>query len=350
MAEFAIGALNIGGQNPPVVVAEIGANHDGNIDKAERMFVELARTGAKLVKLQMYSAEELVADADRMVKWGRPGQQTEERVGNMFSRISLPREAFAGLFAQARSLGLEPFATPFSEEGVDFLMTMDTSCFKIAASDVTHLPLLRHIARTGKPVVLSLGKCTLSEADEAVNCLMDNGCKDIAVLHCVASYPSPIDDMNLRVIPTLAQVYPECIIGFSDHSLGTTASLASVALGAKIIEKHVTLDHNDPGPDHWFSLDMDQLEKLVQGVHDVYRALGHPRKRILECELQGRFSATRSLVTNRDMFVGERIGSKDLKVVRPGTGIPPRHFDTIVGMMLHRNVSNNTPLQWEMFK
>jgi len=190
----------------------------------------------------------------------------------------------------------------------------------------------------------------LAEADVAISCLQDNGCCDLALLHCVATYPSPIDEMNLRVIPTLQANYPECVIGFSDHSIGIIAPVAAVALGAAIVEKHVTLNREDPGPDHWFSLDMEDLGRLVMAVHDTYVALGYPRKRILVCESQGREKATRSLIATRDLKAGSVLRLSDIKVVRPGGGFAPALLDEITGMILTVDVKANTVLTWAHFK
>ncbi|NEQ36715.1 MAG: pseudaminic acid synthase [Okeania sp. SIO3I5] len=350
MADFVIGKIPVGNNAAPLVVAEIGANHDGDVKKAELMLRQVAATGAKAVKFQTYTAEELVADSQRFINWGPPGKEQKERIGEVFKRLTLPREAHADIFQLARELGLEVFSTPFSEDGVDFLMTLDVPCFKVAASDVNHLPMLRHIARTGKPVLLSLGKCTLSEADTAITTLFENGCQELCIMHCISQYPSPMEEMNLRVIPTLATLYPECVIGFSDHSLGITAPIAAVALGARVIEKHVTLNQDDFGPDHWFSLNMEQLQGLVNGVNEAYVALGHPRKRVVACENHERKTSVRSLVLRHPVTAGHQLQPEDLKIVRPGGGITPEFLDVVVGMKVSSDLAENTVLQWEMFK
>lgn len=349
MVNFTIGKIQIG-DHSPLVVAEIGANHDGDAKKAELMLHEIAATGAKAVKFQTYTAEELVADTRRVITWGAVGKEQKEPIGDLFQRLTLSREAHVDLFQLARELGLEVFSTPFSEEGIDFLMELNVPCFKVAASDVNHLPMLRHIAKTGKPVLLSLGKCTLAEADTAIATLLENGCSELCIMHCVSQYPSPMEEMNLRVIPTLANLYPECVIGFSDHSLGITAPIAAVALGASVIEKHVTLNQEDPGPDHWFSLDMAQLKQLVCGVKDTYTALGYPRKRVLSCEESERKTSIRSLVLRHKVIAGHSLQPEDIKIVRPGGGIAPQFLDAVLGMKVSIDLEENTVLEWEMFK
>ncbi len=350
MAHFSIETLTVGDQVPPLVVAEIGANHDGKVETAERMIRAIAEAGAKLVKFQTYTAEELVADPQRLVKTGLPSQEQEEPIGELFKRVTLPREAHTDLFGLARQLGLIPFSTPFSEAGVDFLMDLGVPCFKVAASDVNHLPLLRYLAQTGKPVLLSLGKCNLAEADTAVTTLLDSGCRDLCLMHCISQYPAPIAEMNLRVIPALVNLYPECVVGFSDHSLGLTASVASVALGAKLIERHVTLSRDALGPDHWFSLDMTQLQQLITSVHGAHLALGHPRKQIVPCEAHERQTSIRSLVLSQAVKAGQALRPVDIKIVRPGGGIAPQFLEAVLGMKVTGDQPANTLLQWEMFK
>jgi sialic acid synthase SpsE len=350
MSQFNIGRLIVGDGAPPLVIAEIGANHDGSFRKAEDTVNKVAAAGVKAVKFQFYTANELAADQSRVVNWGPPGNTRAETVGAMFNRLSLSLEEMKELFSLADQLNMEAFATPFSEQGADQLAAIGVSCFKIASSDVTHLPMLRHVARLNRPVILSLGKCTLAEADIAIDCLMANGCKNLAILHCVATYPSPMHEMNLRVIPTLKSIYPELVIGFSDHSLGVTAAVAATALGARIIEKHVTLNKADPGPDHWFSLDMDELYELVKAVSDVDIAMGHPRKRVLECEQQGREKATRSLVAAVDLKTGTVLQPQDIKIVRPGNGISPMHYEIVIGMKLSKDITANTPIMWKDLK
>lgn len=345
-----LGLLDVTRDSSPLVVAEIGANHDGSVKKAEDMVRAVAEAGVKAVKFQFYTAAELVADGDRIVEWGPPRKRVREPVGAMFDRLALSLEALRDLFALARELGLTPFATPFSEQGANHLMELDVPCFKVAASDVTHLPLLKHLAGLGRPIILSLGKCTLAEADQAVECLFVNGCRNLALLHCVAAYPSRMDQMNLRVIPALQQTYPECVVGFSDHSAGVVAAVAAVALGACIIEKHVTLDKTAAGPDHWFSLDMQELAQLVQMVRDADLSLGHPRKQVLLCEQGGRENAIRSLVAARDLKAETVLQTGDLKALRPGTGISPAFAEMVTGLALRRDLRQNEILTWDAFK
>ncbi len=346
-----IDKLQIEKDLPHLVIPEIGACHDGNIETAIKMIDEVHHAGAKCVKFQLYSSSELVSDLNRITVWGPPdGKKVKEKIGNMFDRFSLNKKQLNELFVYSRSKGLVPFATPFSEKGVDQLIDLNVACFKIAASDVNHHRLLKYIASTGKPMILSLGKCTLAEADNAISLILESGCNELAILHCVASYPSPMNEMNLNVIKNLIQTYPECIVGFSDHSQGITASIAAVALGARIIEKHVTLNKKNRGPDHWFSIEMDELALLIQAASDAHSALGHPRKKILHCEIQGRQKSIRSLIANKFIPANTIVKEHHIKIVRPGSGILPQMIDAILGLKVTRDINENEPISWDMFK
>jgi N,N'-diacetyllegionaminate synthase len=349
-AGFILEGVPIGGGAAAQVLPEIGANHDGSRERLLRMVQAVAAAGARLVKFQFYTAAELVSDPERVISVGAPGRTHVETVGSMFDRLAVPRELMREAFTVARESGLVPLATPFSEAGADFLAELGTPAFKVASSDVNHLPFLRHLARLGKPVFLSVGKATLAEVDEAVETLEVAGCRDLAILHCVASYPSPMEEMNLRVIPALAGMYPECVVGFSDHSLGLTAAVAAVALGASVVEKHVTLSREGEGPDHWFSLEMEELARLVRAVADVGVAMGSARKRVLPSEAMGRQRGIRSLVTKRALRTGEIIAPGDLVILRPGGGIAPKYLAHVQGMRIGKDVGAGMTLCWEDFQ
>ncbi|HKE15145.1 MAG TPA: N-acetylneuraminate synthase family protein [Kofleriaceae bacterium] len=350
MVEIRIGERAIGPAHPPLLVAEVGANHDGSEAKAEAMLRRLVAAGAEAVKFQYYTADALVSDPDRVIAWGPPGRERREAIGPMFDRLSLPRDALARLFALGRSLGVIVFATPFDEQGADQLAELGAPCFKLAASDVNHLPLLRHVARLGRPIILSFGKCTMAEADEAARTLRESGARELCFLHCVAQYPAPMEQMNLRTIPVLAQLFPDAVIGLSDHSIGSAAPIAAVALGASLVEKHVTCSRDDDGPDHWFSFEIDAVGELAAQLRGAHSALGGARRGVIECEEEERRTSTRSLVTRRPVRAGQPLRRDDIKIVRPGTGLAPRHLEAVVGMRLTRDLPANTPLRWEWFR
>lgn len=343
--------ISIGDGCPAYIVAEIGANHDGDPEIARRCIEAAARCGVDAVKFQTYTAAELLSNYHSPITWGREGATTTEEIGAMFDRIALPRPAHRALFDYAHSLGLMAFSTPFSVDGLNFLLDeLDAPCIKIASSDVSYPDLLIRAARSGRPVMLAVGKSTLAEADTAVSTLLDNGCTRLVLMHCVANYPSRMEEMNLRTLTSLAAMYPECVIGFSDHSMGTTAALGAVALGAKVIEKHFTLDNDRVGPDHWFSMNPDMMASLVREVRNLEAAMGCPRKRVLPREDEGRYSAIRSLSLARDMKRGERVAADDLRVVRPGYGISPLDREKILGLPLAADLEKDSVLEWKHFK
>lgn len=351
MKSIKIGDREIGNSYSSFIVAEIGANHNLDMDLIRQTIDAAALCGVDAVKFQTYTPEELLADVDRIITWGPKGSEVTEPISEMFRKLSLPREWHEEVFGYVKEKGLIAFSTPFSVEGLNFLNeTLHTPCIKIAASDVNYTELLQNVGKTGKPVMLSLGKCTLSEADMAIEMLFENGTKELVVMHCVAQYPSPMEEMNLKVIESLKTLYPECVIGFSDHSLGITAALGAVALGARVIEKHFTLDKSLSGPDHWFSMDPKEMESLVQEIRNLEAAMGHPRKRILSCEKSERRTSVRSLVLAKEIKEGEVLSEEHLKMVRPGTGISPFDVEKVVGLHVTRSLSKNTVLTWEHFK
>lgn len=338
----------IGGDAPCFVIAEIGANHDGDPDKAYDMIDMAARAGAAAVKFQTYTADDLTVAQDRLVTWGPPGGTVTESIGGMFDRVKLPRAAHADLFKAAQAKGLVGFSTPFSEDGVAFLEGLDVPLYKIASSDVTYVGLLKAVAQTKKPVILSTGKSTLAETIRAVDTLCEAGSGPVIILHCVAMYPAPMDQMSLSTIPVFKDLWPDRAIGLSDHSHGITACLGAVALGAKVIEKHVTYAKDAIGPDHWFSADEAELTSLVSGIWDMEKALGQPRTGILAAERDERKFSIRSLVTAVDIPAGTRIEDHHLKATRPGWGIDPFEISGVVGRVLAKPVPKDCVLTWEL--
>ncbi len=339
----------VGADSPVFIVAEIGANHDGDVSTAHRLVDIAADAGADAVKLQTYTARELVADYDRTATWGPAGNTSSGSIGELFDRVALPRAAHSEIYSHAADRGLIAFSTPFSEEAVDFLCSIGTPAIKIASSDLNHLRLIRHAARRGVPLILSTGKATLGEVDDAVRAALDAGCSGLAVLHCIASYPAPAETLNLRLINTLSLLYPGCVVGFSDHSIGATADIAAVAMGARIVEKHITHDSTAAGPDHWFSAGPDDLADLVAAIRATESMLGSGSKSVSPEEESERSVSTRSLVTARNVPAGRALTPEDLKVVRPGTGIPPRHFNDVVGLSPTRDLVPDTVLLWSHF-
>lgn len=345
-ATIELAERRVGGDAPCFIVAEIGANHDGDPARAAELVEMAAKAGADAVKFQTYTAAELVADPERTVTWGRPGHQRQETIGGLFDRLTLPRPAHPELFELARAQGMIPFSTPFSVAGVRFLDDLGVELFKVASSDVRDRSLLDAMGDTGKPVILSTGKSTLTEIVRAVERLRSHQAP-LAVLHCVATYPAAIEDANLRTIPAFASMFPDAVIGFSDHTQGITAAVGAVALGARIVERHVTYDQGADGPDHWFSSGPDEFGALCRGIRELEAALGGVRTGVLTDEESERRVSVRSLVTEQPIAAGQAIVARDLTAKRPGTGIDPFDIDRVIGLAPTADLPAGTVLTWD---
>lgn len=348
-ASFNVAGRTVGGDAPCFIVAEIGANHDGDPGRARELVDMAAEAGADAVKFQTYSAAELVADPDRVLSWGREGRERTETIGGLFDRLALPRAAHQALFEHARSRGVIPFSTPFSLDGVDFLNALDVPLWKVASSDVRDRFLLEHLARTGKPVILSTGKSLLSETTRAIDTLRA-GKVPFAVLHCIAQYPAPMEEVNLATIPAFKAMFPDAVIGFSDHTLGISAALGAVALGGQIIERHVTYDQDADGPDHWFSSSPQEFGDLCREIRRLEAAIGGVRTGILPSEIREREVSVRSLVLKKGLKAGEVITAGHLDTKRPGHGIDPYDAEKIIGMAAPRDLEQGSVLTWEALK
>lgn len=338
------------GGNKTFIVAEIGANHNNDITTIKKIIDKAKECGVDAVKFQTYTARDLLVDYDRVLEYESNGVIKNKSIGALFDELALPRQWHEEIFQYAKKQGLIAFSTPFSIDGVRFLNEINVPIFKVAASDVNYVDMLIELSKHNKPIILSLGKCTLSEADRAIEILKSNGVKQLIIMHCVSKYPSPMEEMNLNVIKSLKVLYPDLIIGFSDHSTGITASLGAVALGAKVIEKHFTLDKTLEGPDHWFSMDPSEMKSLVDGIRDLEKAFGDSRKRVLECEKDEREKSIRSLVIKNSKKAGETIEEEDLLMLRPGYGISPFDKDKVIGMKLSNDKNSMSVLQWKDFK
>ncbi len=334
----------IGSGSKVFVVAEIGLNHDGNFGRAEKLIDAAAEAGADAVKFQSFRADRLmIASGDRYAH-----QDGEESAFQLLRRCELSWEDQEKLKKHADRRGILFISTPFDEENADFLDSLGVPLFKIASADITHVPLLRHVASKGKPVLLSTGMSFLNEVADAVQNLRSSGAKEILLMHCVSSYPALPQEMNLRALQTL-QSYFEMSVGISDHSKGILLSLIAVALGAVLIEKHFTLDKGAPGPDHKSSLDPQDLKQLVENLRDVEASLGDGRKRPSPAEEESRLLGRRSIVAAVDIRANETIAPWMLACKRPGSGLEPRFLDRVIGRTSRRNLGKDTILQWEDF-
>jgi N,N'-diacetyllegionaminate synthase len=341
--DILIGSKIIGSAAQVFVIAEIGINHDGSVMQAEKLIDAAAASGADAVKFQSYRADRLLIPSR-----DRYGQQTDgvESAFQMLRRCELSWEDQEKLKRHADKCNIMFLSTPFDEESADFLDSIDVPAFKIASGDITHVPLMRHIASKGKPVLLSTGMSYLSEVADAIYTLRSAGAKEIVLMHCVSSYPAMPAQMNLRALQTM-QSYFELPVGLSDHSEGILLSLVAVPLGAVVIEKHFTLDKNALGPDHKASMDPEDLKALVSNLRDIESSLGDGRKRPSDIEEESRLLGRRSLVAAVDIRAEEQIAEWMLTCKRPGSGLEPRFSEKAIGMTARRNIAKDTILQWE---
>jgi N-acetylneuraminate synthase len=336
----------IGPGHPVYIVAEMSANHGQRFEDAVQIIEAAKAAGAEAIKLQTYTADTLTLDADlehfRIKGTAWAGRTLHE----LYREASTPWEWQPRLKAVADSLGLHCFSSPFDDTAVEFLEHMGVPAYKVASFELVDLALLRTIARTGKPMIVSTGMATLGEIEEAVAAIRDAGGRQVVLLWCTSAYPAPPDSMNLRAIPHLAQAFG-MPVGLSDHTMGTAVSVAAAALGACVIEKHLTLSRRVPGPDSGFSLEPHEFKEMVDAVRIAERALGEivygPRGE----EMAGR-ALRRSLFVVRAVKAGERFTRDSVRSIRPGGGLAPRHLDEVLGRYASRDIERGTPLSWDL--
>jgi len=337
----------IGRESSPYVIAELSANHNGSIERALRTIDAACECGADAVKLQTYTADTLTIDCDQPDFMIKGGLWDRFKLYDLYKWAQTPYEWHEPLFAHARKRGITVFSTPFDETAVDLLESLNAPAYKIASFELVDLPLIRYVARTGKPMIMSTGMATEAEIEEAVTAAREGGCSQLVLLHCISSYPTPISQANLRKVPQLAERFG-VISGLSDHTLGTTASVAAVALGACVIEKHFTLSRDDKGPDCEFSLEPDELERLCTGVKDAWVALGDGTFERQPAEESSRVFR-RSIYFVRDLPAGHEVEANDIRRIRPGFGMPPKHFDSLIGRVLRVSVRRGQSTSADQF-
>ena len=337
--EIVIAGRPIGPGHPPYVLAELSANHGGSLERALAVVEAAARAGADAVKLQTYTADTLTIDHDGPDFMIKGGLWDGRKLYELYQEAHTPWEWHSALFAKGRELGIPVFSTPFDETAVNFLEAQEVPAYKIASFEMVDLPLIRRVAMTGKPTIMSTGMATMEEISEAVDTFRAGGGQELLLLHCVSGYPTPVEQANLRRIPALAAY--GCPVGLSDHTLGTEAAIAAVALGASLIEKHCTLRRADGGPDAAFSLEPDELAALVHGARAVFGALGSGSEVRSEVESASRVFR-RSLYVVSDIAAGGTFTSDNVRIIRPGYGLPPRFLPEILGRRTRRALKRGT--------
>lgn len=345
MEELTIGRP-IGPGQPPFIIAEIGANHNGDLELCRRLIDAAKACGADAVKFQSWSKSSLISAAEYARNTRYAKDQRVPTLEEAVERYQLSADAHRCIARYCAEQGITFFSSCFSRPEVELLESLDVPAYKVASMDINHLPLLEVVASTGKPVILSAGMATMGEVERALGVLREHGAGPVALLHCVSIYPAPASEVHLRTMATWQQAF-DIPVGFSDHTIGTAIPLAAAALGACIIEKHFTIDKHLEGWDHAISADPPELRALVEGSRQVFDALGRAARRISEAEIEKRRSFRRRMVALRPLHRGEPVTAEDVEFKRPGTGIQPDELRYVVGRRLARDVAAEEELEWQ---
>lgn len=343
-----IAGRKIGADHPPYVICEMSANHNGSLDRALEIIDAAATTGCDAIKLQTYTADTITLDSDDDTFRIKGGLWDGRTLHDLYREAHTPWDWHKTLFDRAASHGVTMFSSPFDTTAVDLLMDLNAPAFKIASFEVIDLPLIRYVASTGKPMIISTGMADDEEIAEAAQAARDGGCRDFALLHCVSGYPAPASDYNLATIPDMTRRW-DVPVGLSDHTLDNITAFASVALGASVIEKHFTLDRSGGGPDDSFSLEPAEFAALCTGVRTAWEAMGQVDYGRKSSEI-GNVTFRRSLYFVEDLAAGETVTASAIRSVRPGYGLPPKYADALLGMRTTRAVKANTPVAWDAVK
>ncbi|POA56117.1 MULTISPECIES: pseudaminic acid synthase [unclassified Pseudomonas] len=346
MTSFKIGSRPVGAGAAPLIIAEMSGNHNQSLDVALRIVEAAARAGAHALKLQTYTADTMTLDLDQGEFFIKdPGSLwAGSSLYELYRKAHTPWEWHEPIFARARELGMLAFSTPFDESAVDFLEGLGVPAYKIASFENTDLPLIRRVAATGKPLIISTGMASIAELDESVRAAREAGCRDLVLLKCTSTYPASPINSNLLTIPHLQELFG-CEVGLSDHSMGVGVSVAAVALGATVIEKHFTLDRAAGGVDASFSLEPAELASLVVETERAWQAMGQVRYGATEAEGKS-LVYRRSLYVTRDMQAGEVFCADNLRAIRPGLGLAPKHYDALLGRRARQAIKRGTALDW----
>ena len=349
-ADIVIAGRPVGPGHPPFVIAEMSGNHNQSLERALEIVDAAARAGAHALKLQTYTADTMTLDVQGQ------GFQIDDK-GSLWNGASLyqlyqeaytPWEWHEPLFARAREQGMIAFSTPFDETAVDFLEGIGAPCYKIASFENTDLPLIRRVARTGKPMIMSTGMASIAELDDSVRAAREAGCRDLVLLKCTSTYPATPENTNVSTIPHMRELF-DCQVGLSDHTMGVGTSVASVALGATVIEKHFTLRRADGGVDSAFSLEPEEMARLVEETNRAWQSLGHVHYGPTEAE-RNSMQFRRSLYVVADLQPGDELTVRNVRAIRPGLGLAPKHLDEVLGSKVNKAVARGTPLSWSLLK
>lgn len=338
----------IGLGSAPFVIAEMSGNHNQSLERALEIVEAAARTGAHALKLQTYTADTMTIDLEEGEFFISDPNSLWKGTSlyKLYQEAYTPWEWHKPIFDRCRKLGILGFSTPFDETAVDFLEKLDVPCYKIASFENTDIPLIRKVAATGKPMIISTGMATAAELDETVRAARGAGCKDLILLKCTSSYPASPENTNILTIPHMRELFG-CEVGISDHTMGIGVAVASVALGATVIEKHFTLSRSDGGVDSSFSMEPDEMRNLVEEAGRVHDALGGVHYGPTAAE-QRSLNFRRSLYITRDVKAGEILTGENVRAIRPGLGLPPKYIDQVIGRRIAKSASRGTPVTWDL--
>ncbi|MFH1686488.1 MAG: pseudaminic acid synthase [bacterium] len=349
MKAITISCIPVGPNHSPLIIAEMSGNHNQSLDRALAIVDAAAEAGAHGLKIQTYTADTITIDAeqDEFRITDAENLWSGNRLYQLYDRAHTPWEWHRPIFERCRERGIFGFSTPFDASAVDYLEELEVPCYKIASFENIDLPLIRRVAATGKPIIMSTGMASVAELGEAVDTARRAGCRDIILLKCTSTYPASPIDCNLSTIPHLRQMF-QTQVGLSDHTLGIGVPLAAVALGATVVEKHFTLDRSDGGVDAAFSLEPPELKSLVEESKRAWQAIGKitygPANGREMCSLKYR----RSLYVTQDMRAGDKFDESNLRSIRPGLGLPPKHYETLLGKKVTQDVTRGTAVSWEL--
>lgn len=343
---FKIAERPIGHGHAPFIIAEMSGNHNQSLERALEIVEAAAKTGAHALKIQTYTPDTMTLDLDEREFHISDSKSlwAGTSLYKLYGEAYTPWEWHQPIFDRARELGIIAFSTPFDDTAVDFLETLDVPCYKIASFENTDIPLVRRVAATGKPLIISTGMATVAELDETVRAAREAGCQDLVLLKCTSTYPATAENTNVLTIPHMRELFG-CEVGLSDHTMGVGVSVASVALGATVIEKHFTLNRADGGVDSTFSMEPGEMAQLVLETERAWQALGHVGYGPTDAERKS-IQFRRSLYVVQDMRAGDVLTRENLRAIRPGLGLPPKYFEQVLGKAVKQDIKRGTALEW----
>lgn len=344
--ELYIGERMISENSPAYIIAEMSANHLMDFERAKKIIYELSDSGVDAVKLQTYTADTITIDCDNEEFQIHGGLWDGETLYTLYQKAYTPWEWQKDLVAYANSLGLACFSSPFDLTAVDFMDEIGMPAYKVASYEINDIPMIRKIAKKGKPIIISTGTAYLEDVERALQVCKEEGNENVVLLKCTSAYPCPYEDMNINVIPLMKNTF-DCMVGLSDHTLGSEVALGSIALGAKVIEKHVTLKREDGGPDAAFSMEMEEFIDMVRQIRNLEKALGKATFELTDKQKAAR-AGTRSLYVVKDIKAGEAISEDNVRSIRPGRGLHTMHYEELLGKRVTMDLKKGTPLSWNM--